>query len=59
MTDHVKYHQDRATHEMALGLTAASIAAARAHLQLASLHRERVLALAGRLTTSKPPLVMT
>ena len=58
MIENVKYHEDRAAREMSLGLTATSIPAARAHLQLSSMHRERIRALAGHSGTSKPPMVM-
>ncbi len=59
MTDLIAYHEQRAEREMALGLTATSMAAARAHLELATLHREQVRGLAGRLSGSKPPLIMS
>ena len=58
MDDHLEYHEARAAHEMSLGLTATSIPAARAHLQLSSMHRERIRAIAGACATSKPPQVM-
>jgi hypothetical protein len=47
----VSYHSRRATHELDLGLTAESGTAARAHLQLASMHMERVR----ELTGASPP----
>jgi len=40
--DEFSYHSQRATHELDLGLTADSSAVARAHLQLASMHMERL-----------------
>ena len=58
MIDHIKYHEDRAVRELSMGLIATSIPAARAHLQLSSMHRERMRALAGEPATSNPPLVM-
>ena len=58
MNDQLEYHEARAAHEMSLGLTAKSIAAARAHLQLSSMHRERIRGIAGAGATSKPPQVM-
>ena len=47
MIEHVEYHEQRAARELSLGLTAQSMAAARAHLQLSSMHRERMRALGG------------
>jgi hypothetical protein len=38
----IGYHSDRATRELDLGMAASSPAAARAHLELASLHMARV-----------------
>ena len=58
MNDQAEYHEHRAAHELSLGLTAKSIQAARAHLQLSSMHRERLRALAGHSGMTKPPLVM-
>jgi hypothetical protein len=58
MVEHIKYHADRAAREMSLGLTAKSIAAARAHLQLSSMHREQVRALGAGSGIAKPPLIM-
>lgn len=45
--DALSYHSERATRELDLGLTAGSTNAARAHLQLASLHMQRVRELGG------------
>ncbi len=59
MDGQADYHRKRAENELSLGLTARSIAAARAHLQLASLHRERLRALVGHSEGPKPPLVMS
>lgn len=47
--DAVAYHSRRATHELDLGLIASTSSAARAHLQLASLHMSRVRELSGAL----------
>ena len=58
MTDQLEYHERRAARELSLGLAAQCIPAARAHLQLSSMHRERMRAIAGGVTASKPPLVM-
>ena len=58
MSEHIEYHEDRAARELALGLTAKCIAAARAHLQLSSMHREQVRSLGARSGMSKPPLIM-
>ncbi len=58
MEDQIRYHQDRAERELAIGLTAQSIPAARAHLQLASLHRDRAKALGGGWPMAKPSQVM-
>jgi hypothetical protein len=43
----LSYHSDRALRELHLGLTSASIFAARAHLQLSSLHMKKVLEMRG------------
>lgn len=45
------YHAARATRELDMGLAAGSAAAARAHLQLASLHMARVRELTGTIAT--------
>ena len=58
MDDQIKYHEDRAACELSLGLTAKSIPAARAHLQLSWMHREQLRALGADVGTSKPPLIM-
>lgn len=58
MIDSLEYHEARAARELSLGLTAKCIPAARAHLQLSSMHRERSRELSGGSRTSKPPLVM-
>lgn len=57
--DLIQYHSTRAQDEMGLGLRAQAIPAARAHLQLASLHMQRVRELAGsKATPEKPVLIM-
>ena len=58
MSEHIEYHEDRAARELSLGLTAKSISAARAHLQLSSMHREQVRLLGAGFAASKPPLIM-
>lgn len=45
--DAASYHSRRATHELDLGLVAQNGRAARAHLQLASMHMQRVRELIG------------
>lgn len=53
----IQYHADRAMRELDMGLAAACTAAARAHLQLSSLHMTRIQEL--RLADgAKPPLIM-
>ena len=47
--DALSYHSQRATHELDLGLSAGSASAARAHLELASMHLQRL-----RELTEKP-----
>lgn len=58
MEDQIAYHEERAEREMSLGLSAQSIPAARAHLELSSMHREKVRALGTGKPGSKPPLIM-
>jgi hypothetical protein len=53
--DQIDYHSDRAMRELDAGLTAKSMPAARAHLQLSSLHMERVRELGGDTARMKPP----
>lgn len=53
-SDALNYHSLRAARELDLGLTAASIAAARAHLQLASMHMQKAREL--NTSTVPPPL---
>lgn len=43
--DELLYHRDRATAELDLGLSAGSLAAARSHLKLSSLHFAKFKAL--------------
>jgi hypothetical protein len=47
-SDALSYHSRRATRELDLGLAAASMAVARAHLQLAAMHMERLRELTAR-----------
>ncbi len=57
-SDDVGYHTQRAVRELDLGLTAQSISASRAHLQLSSLHFQKARSLQGGQPASKPPFVM-
>jgi hypothetical protein len=54
--DNIHYHTDRARRELDMGLLSQSIAASRAHLQLASLHMQRLRELTGQPGIS--PLAM-
>jgi hypothetical protein len=56
--DQIQHHAQRATREMDQGLSAKSAAAARAHLELSSLHLQRARALGGRELTSPPPFIL-
>lgn len=47
MDEEIDYHRQRALRELDLGLVAGSSAAARAHLELSSLHMRRMLVLKG------------
>jgi hypothetical protein len=55
MKDDIEYHRARASHELDLGLTSKSMAAARSHLKLSSLHMERLRQLAGHDALAQPP----
>ena len=46
--DTLSYHSQRASHELDLGLTAALPSVARAHLELASMHLQRLRELTGQ-----------
>jgi hypothetical protein len=52
------YHRERATRELDMGLVATTMAAARAHLKLASMHMDRVRELATSSVEARPPLTM-
>ena len=54
----IDYHSKRAISELDRGLNSQSIAAARAHLRLSSLHFERARELSGTRGRSRPPLSM-
>ena len=54
--DQIAYHSKRAMKELDLGLMARSIPAARAHMQLSSLHLQRARELSGK--PGQPPLRM-
>lgn len=56
MEDQAAYHRRRASRELDLGLTAASLAAARVHLRLAALHFEQLRAIEG-VQAERPLLV--
>jgi hypothetical protein len=55
--DDIAYHRARASHELNLGLTSSSMAAARSHLRLSSLHMERLRLLAGGIA-ERPPFTV-
>lgn len=58
-SEDIAYHRDRARHELDIGLTSESLAAARAHLKLSSLHWQRLKELEGsQRQKDQPPLVM-
>lgn len=54
----IDYHRTRASRELNLGLTSASMPAARAHLRLSSLHLERLRALEGYVSSDPPPFIL-
>lgn len=56
--EQIRYHSDRAMRELDQGLVAQSSAAARAHLQLSSLHLSKMRDLHGKRRMPKPPLIM-
>ncbi|WP_324749144.1 hypothetical protein SH591_10890 [Sphingomonas sp. LY54] len=56
--DDIEYHSKRAISELDRGLISQSMEAARAHLQLSSLHFERARELSGTHCSSRPPLSM-
>ena len=59
MDDAISYHRDRASRELNLGLSSGSLAAARAHLKLSSLHFQRLRDLEGvRVRQERPPFVL-
>ncbi|WP_114952116.1 hypothetical protein [Sphingosinicella terrae] len=55
--DHA-YHSERALRELHLGLTSSSVAAARAHLQLSSLHMKKVCDAAGPAGRRRPLFII-
>jgi hypothetical protein len=55
--DQIRYHEQRAMRELDQGLVAACVPAARAHLQLSSLHLARARDLQGA-TGAEPPQMM-
>jgi hypothetical protein len=56
--DDQAYHSERALRELDLGLTSSSMPAARAHLQLSSLHREKVMEIREAGARLKPPCIL-
>ncbi|MDT9597358.1 hypothetical protein [Sphingosinicella rhizophila] len=52
--DDLAYHSDRARHELHLGLVSKCMRAARAHLQLSSLHMKKVLDLQTEERKARP-----
>jgi hypothetical protein len=58
LPDDSNYHSSRAMQELDRGLTARSAAAARAHLQLSSLHLQRAMTLERETPRPKPPCIM-
>ena len=56
--DQIQYHSGRAMRELDQGLVASCVAAARAHLQLSSLHLAKMRDLQGGGGNSTPPMVM-
>lgn len=63
MTDDISYHRQRANRELNQGLASSSIAVARAHLRLSTLHFQKLRELEGEaLQTStvveRPPFVL-
>ena len=56
--DQIQYHTQRAMRELDQGLLASCAEAARAHLQLSSLHLSRLRSLQGNGDGPRPPLVM-
>ncbi|HEY0116357.1 MAG TPA: hypothetical protein VGB54_11595 [Allosphingosinicella sp.] len=56
--EEIHYHQQRAMRELDQGMVAASVPAARAHLQLSSLHMAKVRDLQGPGASANPPLIM-
>ena len=56
--DQIRYHSTRAMRELDQGLSADSPAAARAHLELSSLHLQRARALGQGDEEPRPSLLM-
>ncbi len=56
--EQIEYHSQRAIGELDRGLVAASVPAARAHLQLSSLHLTRMRELRGSSKRQDPPAKM-
>ncbi|MCW3798305.1 hypothetical protein OMW55_10875 [Sphingomonas sp. BN140010] len=58
MTDDIAYHRNRASRELNLGLACGSLAAARAHLRLSSLHFQKARDLESPRQAERPPFVL-
>jgi hypothetical protein len=56
--EQIHYHQGRAMRELDQGFTAKCTAAARAHLQLSSLHMARVRDLQGSSVATRPTMII-
>lgn len=54
--EQIQYHEQRAMRELDQGLVAKSVPAARAHLELSSLHLARVRDLQGATAGSEAPV---
>ena len=54
-SEDIAYHRARARHELDIGLTCGSLAAARSHLKLSSLHWQRLRELEGSARQKDPP----
>jgi hypothetical protein len=56
--EQIQYHSSRAMRELDQGLVASCVAAARAHLQLSSMHLAKMRDLQGGTSVANPPMVM-
>ncbi len=53
-----EYHRHRASDELNLGLSSSSLAAARSHLRLSSLHLQRLRELEASSASERPPFIL-